>query len=69
MMRAVDCRPHTVVSVSPAAPTGRLPSPHPCHSLPTALQVRAKQYYADDTSRGGHMPILLHGDGAFAGAC
>lgn len=31
------------------------------------LQVRAKQYYSDDQSRTANMPILLHGDGAFAG--
>jgi 2-oxoglutarate dehydrogenase complex dehydrogenase (E1) component-like enzyme len=32
------------------------------------LQVRAKQYYSDDVDRTANMPILLHGDGAFAGA-
>jgi 2-oxoglutarate dehydrogenase E1 component len=31
-------------------------------------KVRAKQYYSDDQSRTANMPILLHGDGAFAGA-
>ncbi|PRW57990.1 2-oxoglutarate mitochondrial-like isoform B [Chlorella sorokiniana] len=30
-------------------------------------KVRAKQYYSDDQSRTANMPILLHGDGAFAG--
>lgn len=30
-------------------------------------KVRAKQYYGEDTSRGGTMGILLHGDGAFSG--
>ena len=30
-------------------------------------KVRAKQYYSEDTSRGGTMGILLHGDGAFSG--
>jgi 2-oxoglutarate dehydrogenase E1 component len=29
--------------------------------------VRAKQYYSGDSQRGGTMPILMHGDGAFAG--
>lgn len=30
-------------------------------------KTRAKQHYADDTARSASMPILLHGDGAFAG--
>ncbi|KAL4441839.1 hypothetical protein ABPG77_003755 [Micractinium sp. CCAP 211/92] len=30
-------------------------------------KVRAKQYYSGDAARTGNMPILLHGDGAFAG--
>jgi hypothetical protein len=39
--------------------------PSPAFSV---LQVRAKQYYSDDVDRTANMPILLHGDGAFAGA-
>ena len=35
---------------------------------PFCVQVRAKQYYSDDVDRTANMPILLHGDGAFAGA-
>ncbi len=30
-------------------------------------KVRAKQYYGDDPQRIKNMPILMHGDGAFAG--
>ena len=30
-------------------------------------KVRAKQYYGDDPDRVKNMPILMHGDGAFAG--
>ena len=30
-------------------------------------KVRAKQYYGDDQTRVKNMPILMHGDGAFAG--
>lgn len=30
-------------------------------------KVRAKQYYSGDSQRSGTMPILMHGDGAFAG--
>ncbi|KAI3434698.1 hypothetical protein D9Q98_002760 [Chlorella vulgaris] len=30
-------------------------------------KVRAKQYYTDDNERIANLPILLHGDGAFAG--
>jgi 2-oxoglutarate dehydrogenase complex dehydrogenase (E1) component-like enzyme len=30
-------------------------------------KVRAKQYYAGDARRTAHMPVLMHGDGAFAG--
>jgi 2-oxoglutarate dehydrogenase E1 component len=30
-------------------------------------KVRAKQYYGDDEQRVKNMPILMHGDGAFAG--
>lgn len=30
-------------------------------------KVRAKQYFSQDKERGKHMPILLHGDGSFAG--
>ncbi len=30
-------------------------------------KTRAKQHYADDLQRTHSMPILLHGDGAFAG--
>ena len=46
------------------------------HEIPAALQavdpvvlgkVRAKQYYSEDTGRGGTMGVLLHGDGAFSG--
>lgn len=41
------------------------------HTIPSLLpvlpQTRAKQYYSGDHRRLRHMPILLHGDGAFAG--
>jgi len=30
-------------------------------------KVRAKQYYSEDTGRGGTLGVLLHGDGAFSG--
>lgn len=30
-------------------------------------KVRAKQYYSDDFTRRANIPILMHGDGAFAG--
>ncbi len=40
------------------------PTPPP---PPLPVQVRAKQYYSGDDARTGNMPILLHGDGAFAG--
>ena len=30
-------------------------------------KVRAKQYYSEDTDRIKNLPILMHGDGAFAG--
>jgi 2-oxoglutarate dehydrogenase E1 component len=30
-------------------------------------KVRAKQHYSDDHNRGKNLPILMHGDGAFAG--
>lgn len=30
-------------------------------------KIRAKQYYSDDNERARNMPILLHGDGSFAG--
>ena len=30
-------------------------------------KCRARQFYEDDESRRGTMPILLHGDGAFSG--
>lgn len=30
-------------------------------------KVRAKQYYSDDSNRLKNLPILMHGDGAFAG--
>lgn len=30
-------------------------------------KARARQYYAVDTERGRTLPLLLHGDGAFAG--
>ena len=30
-------------------------------------KVRAKQYFSDDASRVRNLPILMHGDGAFAG--
>ena len=30
-------------------------------------KVRAKQYYSEDSDRIKNMPILIHGDGAFAG--
>lgn len=30
-------------------------------------KCRARQFYEDDDSRRGTMPILLHGDGAFSG--
>jgi 2-oxoglutarate dehydrogenase E1 component len=30
-------------------------------------QVRAKQHYEEDTDRIKHVPILVHGDGSFAG--
>ena len=31
------------------------------------VQVRAKQYYSDDSDRSRNLGILLHGDGSFAG--
>ena len=30
-------------------------------------KTRAKQYYSEDHARTKHMPILMHGDGAFSG--
>ena len=53
------------------------PPPYPTHtsntltphtpSTPHTPQVRAKQYYSDDATGRKNLPILLHGDGAFAG--
>ena len=54
--------PH--LTLCPSAPLP--PSPAPLPPLPL-LQVRAKQHYSDDVDRIKHMPIVMHGDGAFAG--
>jgi len=44
-------------------------NPSHLEAVNTVVQgkVRAKQYYDKDTERGRTLPILLHGDGAFAG--
>lgn len=44
-------------------------NPSHLEAVNTVVQgkVRAKQYYTEDKERSRIMPILLHGDGAFAG--
>jgi 2-oxoglutarate dehydrogenase E1 component len=36
-------------------------------NTPVLGKVRAKQHYSKDRNRSKHIPILIHGDGSFAG--
>eukprot|EP00887_Chlorella_sp_A99_P003603 scaffold7.g3603.t1 len=51
----------------PALSTSRAMLPRPRTASGRASLVRAKQYYSDDFTRRANIPILMHGDGAFAG--
>lgn len=44
-------------------------NPSHLEAVNTVVQgkCRAKQYYAQDAGRSQTLPLLLHGDGAFAG--